>query len=50
MIEHVGKRQQSLELIVLDDRVGEILEEQIGLLLVHVERQVADLPALQRRG
>ena len=40
--QHVGEGEQALEDVVLDDLVGEVLEEQVGLLLVDVDREVAD--------
>src|SRR5690606_13383830 len=40
--------QQAGEQVVLNDLVGEVLEEQLLLFLVHVEAQVAYLAALQR--
>jgi hypothetical protein len=46
--QHVGERQQPREDVVLDDPVGEVLEEQVALLLVDVEREVADPTVLER--
>ena len=45
--QDVGEGQQALEHVVLDDLRGEILEEQVGLLLVDVDGEIADLAALQ---
>ena len=39
---HVGEGQQAREHIVLEYAVGDVLEEDIGLLLVHIQTQVTD--------
>ena len=44
---HVRKRQQTLEHIVFDDIIGEILEEQVPFLLVDVHSNATHLAALQ---
>jgi hypothetical protein len=44
--EHVGEGEQPREDVVVDDPVGQVLEEQVGLLLVDVEAEVADRPVL----
>jgi hypothetical protein len=46
--EHVREGQQPGEHVVLDDLVGQVLEEQVALLLVDVEGEVADLAVLER--
>src|SRR5687768_17453147 len=45
--EHVRKRQQSGEYVVLDDLRREIAEEQLFLFLIDVEAEVPDLAGLQ---
>ena len=45
--QDVGEGEQALEDVVLDDLVGEVLEEQVGLLLVDVDGEVADPAGLQ---
>ncbi|MGH1558309.1 hypothetical protein ACRAWD_12055 [Caulobacter segnis] len=47
--QHVREGQQTLEDVVLDDLVGQVLEEQVGLLLVDVQRYAADLARLSPR-
>ncbi len=46
--DHVGEGQQARQHVVLQRLVGAVLEEQLGLLLVDVQAQVAELAALQR--
>ena len=45
--ENIGKGFQTHESIVLNHRIREILEEQIPLLLVHIQPQIPDLPGFQ---
>ena len=45
--DHVGKRQQPHEGVVLDDRTALVVKEQVGLLFVDVEAEVADVAALE---
>ena len=44
--DDVGKCDQALQHIVLDDPLGKIFIEQIGLLFIHVKTEVADLLGL----
>ena len=39
--DHVRERQQALEHVVLDDLARQVLEEEVGLLLVDIERDAA---------
>src|SRR3546814_4316783 len=45
--QHVREGQQPREHVVLDDLRRQVLEEEIRLLLVHVEGEPADPAALQ---
>ena len=45
--EHVGEGEQAGEHVVLDDLVGQVLEEEIRLLLVDVEGEAADLAGFE---
>jgi hypothetical protein len=45
--QHVREGQQPGEHVVVDDPVGQVLEEQVGLLLVDVEAEVPILPDLR---
>ncbi|MND98299.1 hypothetical protein D3C80_906440 [compost metagenome] len=46
--DHVGEGQQAGQHVVLQRLVGAVLEEQVGLLLVDIQPQVAELAAFQR--
>ena len=45
--QHIGKGQKTLENIIVDDFVREILEKQVAFLFVNIKRDTADLLALK---
>ncbi|MNG00808.1 hypothetical protein D3C84_837580 [compost metagenome] len=45
---HIGKGQQPCQHVILQGQVGAVLEKQLGLFLVHIQAQVAQLAAFQR--
>ncbi len=47
--EDVVERREPHEVVVVDDGAGMVVVEKCALVLVHVERQPAELSLLQRR-
>src|SRR6266542_2679586 len=46
--DHVRERDEALDHVVRNHRARQILEEEAGLLFVHVDRYPAELAGLQR--
>ncbi|MNC76027.1 hypothetical protein D3C75_1276680 [compost metagenome] len=46
--DHVRKGQQPGQHIVLQRQVGTVLEEQLRLLLIHIQPQIAEATVFQR--
>ena len=44
--DDIGKCDQSLEHVILDDAFRKIFIEEIGFLFVHVEAEIADVLGL----
>ena len=47
VIEHVRKRQQPRENVILNDLRRQVPEEQLLLFFVHVESDISDVPRLE---
>jgi hypothetical protein len=45
--DDIGKCDQALEHVVLNDALGKIFIEQVGFLFIDVETEIADLLGLQ---
>ena len=46
--DHVRERDEALDHVIGDDGARQVLEEEVGLLLVDVDRNPAELAGLER--